>query len=97
MVSGIRQEPWLSLARNIRKISTSLNRRIDELLDLARGEIGMLALKPQPVNPRQLIYQIAEEVSKLTSKQRKTLRLELPTSLPVIQADEVRLRQVRTC
>jgi len=94
MASGIRQEPWLSLSRNIYKSSTGLNRRIDELLDLARGEIGLLALKPQLVNPRQLLYQIAEEVMKLASQQHKTLTLEMPPSLPVVQADEMRLRQV---
>ncbi|MFH0942021.1 MAG: HAMP domain-containing sensor histidine kinase [Chloroflexota bacterium] len=94
MTTGLRQEPWLSLARNIHKGAINLNRRIDELLDLARGETGLLTLKPQMVNPRQLLYQIAGEMSPLASQQRKTLRLELPSSLPVVQADEARLRQV---
>ena len=35
MSNGLRQEPWLSLARNIHKSANSLNHRIDELLDLA--------------------------------------------------------------
>lgn len=94
MTAGLRQEPWLSLARNIHKGAGNLNRRIDELLDLARGETGLLTLKLQMVNPRQFLYQIAGEMSPLASQQRKTLRLEVPSSLPVVQADEARLRQV---
>jgi signal transduction histidine kinase len=94
MTAGLRQEPWLSLARNINKGATNLNRRIDELLDLARGETGLLNLKLQMVNPRQFLHQIAGEMNPLATKQRKTLRLEVPSSLPVIQADEERLRQV---
>lgn len=94
MVTGLRQEPWLSLARNIHKGASNLNGRIDELLDLARGEIGLLKLKPQLLNLRPLLYQLAEEMEPLASKQKKTLSLEVAPALPVVQADEERLRQV---
>ena len=94
MMAGLRQEPWLSLARNVHKGASNLDGRIDELLDLARGEIGLLKLKPQLLNPRQLLHQIAGEMEPLAVKQQKTLSLEISPSLPVIQADEERLRQV---
>lgn len=94
MTTGLRQEPWLSLARNIHKGAGNLNRRIDELLDLARGETGLLNLKTQLVNLRQFLYQISGDMTPLASKQRKKLELEVPSSLPVVQVDEERLRQV---
>ena len=94
MMAGLRQEPWLSLARNVNTGASNLNRRIDELLDLAKGEIGLLELKPQVLNPRGFLYQIAGEMEPLAEKQGKTLNLEISPSLPVVQADEERLRQV---
>jgi len=42
LVSGLTEEPWLSVAQNIQRGAINLNKRIGELLDLARGEIGML-------------------------------------------------------
>jgi PAS domain S-box-containing protein len=40
LISEVRDEPLLSLAKNIRQGASNLNSRIDELLDLARGEVG---------------------------------------------------------
>ena len=47
LVSGLKEEPWLSVAQNIQRGAINLNKRIGELLDLARGEIGMLQAQPQ--------------------------------------------------
>ncbi len=39
LASELKQEPLLSLAKNISRNATNLNDRIDDLLDLARGEV----------------------------------------------------------
>lgn len=82
------------LAQNINQGACNLNQRIDELLDLARGEVGMLHLNPSPVDSGRLLHSIVDSVKPLAQKNRLSLNAELPTSLPVIQADEDRLRQV---
>jgi signal transduction histidine kinase len=86
--------PLWELAQNISLGAYNLNQRIDELLDLARGEVGMLHLNPEPVDSGQLLRSIVDSVKPLARKSGHSLNAELPSSLPVIQADEDRLRQV---
>lgn len=86
--------PLWELAQNINLGAYNLNQRIDELLDLARGEVGMLHLNPESVDSGQLLRSIVDSVKPLARKSGHSLNAELPPSLPVIQADEDRLRQV---
>ena len=86
--------PLWELAQNISQGAYNLNQRIDELLDLARGEVGMLHLNPQSIDSGQLLRNIVNSVKPLARKSGHVLNAELPPSLPVIHADEDRLRQV---
>ena len=86
--------PLRELAQNINQGAYNLNQRIDELLDLARGEVGMLRLNPESVDSGQLLRSIVDSVRPLAQKNGHLLNAELPSSLPVIQADKDRLRQV---
>jgi PAS domain S-box-containing protein len=94
LVDELQGEPLLNLARNIEQGASNLNNRIDELLDLARGEIGMLHLNPQPVEPLRLLSVIANYMAPVASSHSQTLTLDLPPSLPLVWADEGRLRQI---
>ena len=94
LVEELKDEPLIGLAKNINRGASNLNRRIDELLDLARGEIGMLGLNPKPVDPMQLLQGIVGDVTPVALSNGQSLSLELPSSLPVVWADEDRLRQV---
>jgi PAS domain S-box-containing protein len=94
LVAELRKEPLLSLAKNINRGASNLNNRIDELLDLARGEIGMLQLKPELVDLLQLLREAAGDMTPVASSHGQSLVLELPPSLPLAWADEGRLRQV---
>jgi len=88
--AGILQE----LAQNINQGAYNLNQRIDELLDLARGEVGLLHLNLGSVDSGQLLRSIVDSVRPLARQNKHMLNAELPPSLPIIQADEDRLRQV---
>lgn len=94
LASELQQEPWLSLAKNIYRGASQLNDRIDELLDIARGEVGMLKLKLGAVAPLPLLNDGAQDITPMISAQGQSLLVELPHSLAIIQADEIRLRQV---
>ncbi len=94
LVAELRSEPLLSLAKNINRGASNLNNRIDELLDLARGEIGMLQLKLEPVALERLLREVADDMSPVASSHGQSLILELPPSLPLARGDEGRLRQV---
>ena len=86
--------PLLDLAQNISQGAYNLNQRIDELLDLARGEIGMLRLEPESMDLRQLLKGIVDSLMPLALKNSQVLSFESPSSLPSVWADEDRLRQV---
>jgi two-component system, OmpR family, aerobic respiration control sensor histidine kinase ArcB len=94
LVSGLKEEPWLSVAQNIQRGAINLNRRIGELLDLARGEIGMLRLNPKRVDMMMLLQHLGSEMSAVASGNGQLLKVELPESLSPPWADSDRLRQV---
>ena len=94
LVSGLKEEPWLSVAKNILRGAGNLNRRIDELLDLARGEIGRLRIRPTRVNVMRMLQQIGGETMALAASNGQSLVVELPSFLPPIWGDEDRLRQI---
>ena len=94
LLEELKEEPALSLARSINKGAYNLNERIDELLDLARGEVDTLGLSPKSVDTMQLLKDIANDMIPVARRNDQSLNLELPQSLPLAWADEDRLRQV---
>lgn len=94
LASELEEEPWLSVAKNIRRGALNLSKRIDELLDLAKVEIGVLKVNPKSVDALRLLSRLAGEVSALISSNAQSLTLVLPPSLPPVWADEERLRQI---
>ena len=94
LLSEMREEPWLSIARNIHRGASNLSNRIDELLDLAKVEIGMLQLNPKPVDLQLLLKGIADDTATMVSGNKQSLVVALAPSLPLVWGDEERLRQV---
>jgi len=94
LLDELKEERALNLAQSINKGAYNLNQRIDELLDLARGEVGMLSITPDTVDPMPLLQEIAQSTQLVAQRNGQYLILELPTSLPPVRADEDRLRQV---
>ena len=94
LASELKQEPFLSLAQNIHRGASNLNRRIDELLDLARVEIGMLQINVSTVDASALLRSIAEEMRPMMASNGQTMVISVPDSLPPVTADQERLRQV---
>lgn len=94
LLSEVKEEPLLSIARNIHRGASNLNNRIDELLDLARVEIGTLQVNLRSVASLPLLQGIAEEIGALISSNHQSLIIDLPASLSPVWADEDRMRQV---
>lgn len=94
LAAELKEEPWLSLARHLYQGACDLNHRIDELLDLARGEIGMLRLRCKSVDPVRLLHGVANNIAPEVSRNAQSLLLNIPPSLNLVWADGDRLRQV---
>jgi PAS domain S-box-containing protein len=94
LASELKDETLLKLARNIARGASNLNSRIDELLDLARGEVGMLQLKTELFDIRELLKEVVEYSSPVASSRSQSLVLEPPDSRLLVKADKGRVRQV---
>ncbi len=70
-----------------------LGRLIDDLRDLALAEAGELRLEKEPVDLIELVKQVSETAF-LSREDAPNLHLDLPKSLPKVQLDPKRFRQV---
>jgi signal transduction histidine kinase len=86
--------PLLRMVKNINQSAENLNKRIDELFDVARGELGMLRLSLTSVDPLRVLRGLAEDMGPVALRQHQSLVLGLPPALLPVWADENRLRQV---
>jgi PAS domain S-box-containing protein len=84
----------LKMAKNMNRSANDLSFRIDELLDVAKGELGMLKLTLTTVDLLALLQEVAEDVGPAALSRHQSLILDLPPVLPPVWGDENRLRQV---
>ena len=94
LLSELKEEPWAKMIGNIQRGGESLKRRIDDLLDLAKGEVGMLTVTRNEVSPLKMFPDIAREMEYIVSTRHQKIRLDLPEYLPEILFDENRIKQV---
>jgi len=85
-----RQELLQIVAGNINR----MNRRVADLLDLARMEAGHVALQKGPLDLAALAAEVAESVRPMLAAKEQTLSLGLPAGLPPVSADPDRIQQV---
>ncbi|UCC60080.1 MAG: PAS domain-containing sensor histidine kinase, partial [Dehalococcoidia bacterium] len=94
----LKDETFLRVAQNINRGAQNLNNRIDELLDLARGEVGMLQLRLEEVDVLEILKEVIEEVAPVSASRGQHLISKLPPAmppvLPVTMADRGRVKQV---
>ena len=85
-----RRELLQIIAGNINR----LNRRVGDLLDLARMEAGDMAFHKGPVDLAALVAEVAESVRPMMAAKKQSLYLGLPSGLPPVSADPDRIQQV---
>lgn len=83
-----------SYAHSLLQGAQNLDTKVDELLDVAKGEIGILKLEYETVDLSKFIQEIIEAASPLFTAKRQNFTVELPKNLPRIVADRKRLKQV---
>jgi len=94
LASEMKEEPWNNMAQNILRGGENLSKRIDELLDLARGEIGKLKVEPVLIDTSVYLKEIAAEMIPAAASRKQSLLIDIPDNLPRINADVQRIRQV---
>jgi len=94
LMEELTEEPLVGLAKNVYRGAENMNRRVDELLDLARGEVGILKVNLNPVDSDKLLREAVKYMEPSAKKGGQTLVLEMPEKMPVIIADDDRVRQI---
>jgi len=82
------------LIENIKQGAWSMDRRVTELLDLAKIQIGELRIQSVPLQLSSAITDMASQVRILFETKEQRLMLEIPDSLPKVNADREKLQQV---
>jgi signal transduction histidine kinase/AraC-like DNA-binding protein len=71
-----------------------LDRLIRDVLDLASSQVGQLQLTLRPLDLRPLLDRVTAEGEYMAREKRLAWRYHTPGALPLVSADETRLRQV---
>lgn len=90
----VMDNPGPKLAGNIYRSACRLEKRVDELLDLAKSEVGNLKIECSWVEPLALIYSISDDIAPEVVNKGQELVADLPKYLPLIWADRNRLQQI---
>lgn len=85
---------YLDYLRDIQFSGKHLLNIINDLLDLSKNEVGRLALIEQPTEIAEVIETSIRLLRDKAAVAGVTVRAELPSDLPLVWADEQRLRQV---
>jgi len=94
LLQRIEDETSMRLVESIERSASNLNRRIDDLMDLIKGEANMLSLNLVPVDMVLLLKDLWQEMTPVATDAGHSLVVDLPPSAPEVQADSDRLRQV---
>jgi PAS domain S-box-containing protein len=90
----LKDEIPIKLIHNIRRSSLNLEQRVNELFELARGELGLISIDPTTLDIRQLINEIMAEMSPLVAEKGLLLSSEITTVNSLVKGEQGRLRQV---
>ncbi len=82
------------LAKNILDATHTLSNRLNELLELAKGEMGLLKANLEPLEAGSLIRRLAGQWSPTLTAKKQEFQVELESPLPYVLADEERTSQV---
>lgn len=89
-----KESPYLDLARNIGRSVRNLSKKADDLLDIARGEIGLLKLEYHKVKLADLCQELEDELKPVAANKGIYLECDIKPGLPVAIIDEERISQV---
>jgi len=82
------------LVDNINRSAWLMDKRVAELLDLAKVQLGSLQLNSEPLDISGLIDEVVVQLSSLFKNKGQSLEVKLQGSLPPAKADRERIEQV---
>ena len=94
LCENIASEPMQKLAKQVNKGALDLSTRVNELFDLAKGEIGLLKLRCQEIFPGRILAGTLAYFSAEADKAGVKLIPDWPDSLPSAWGDHRRVTEI---
>jgi signal transduction histidine kinase/uncharacterized protein YkuJ len=83
-----------SMALNINRGANALANSVNDLIDVLRGEIGVLQLKIREFDIKETIIEVAEFMKYEADRHKQKLTLDLPDGYWILSGDCKRIKQV---
>lgn len=80
--------------RTIEVSGKQLLAMINEVLELARSESGQLEIEKEPMHLHEMLAEMTPTFDGLTSSRRQRLSVRVPKTLPLVEADPIRIREI---
>ena len=93
---GDLQKKQLRFASNIKNSGRLLLDLINDILDLAKLEAGMMEIRPAEFSINQLCHELSEMVGTLAEKKNIKLTYEGNDDFPFVFQDKIKVRQILT-
>jgi signal transduction histidine kinase/streptogramin lyase len=94
LMNNVENDITLGFINNIRRGILNLEKRINELMDLAKGEVGLIKLNCDYIFVLNVIKNSILYFTPEAQRKEQSLIMDIPDTLPKIYADEDRLTQV---
>ena len=94
--AGELKDKQLRFASNIKKSGLLLLDLINDILDLAKLEAGMMEIRPSEFSINQLCNELSEMVRTLAEKKNIKLSYEGDDDFPMVFQDKIKVRQILT-
>jgi signal transduction histidine kinase len=85
---------YIEYANDIYRAGEHLLALINNVLDISKIQAGKLSLKDEPIDLHETVQGSLTAVTAQALKNKVSLRIDLPASLPPIRADAVAMRQI---
>jgi signal transduction histidine kinase len=82
------------LLNNINRSAWLMDKKVSELLDLARIQIGRVELKFEPLDVRDVIEDLTSQLSSLFKNKEQSIEVVVPPELPPVRGDRERTAEV---
>ncbi len=90
------EEKQVRFASNIRNSGRILLELINDILDLAKLEAGMMEVNPSELKIHQIVSELCEMVRHLAEAKNIQLEFDVNASFPAVFQDKIKLRQILT-
>jgi PAS domain S-box-containing protein len=94
LVENYQSESASKLVKQVNKGVLDLEKRVTDLFDLAKGEVGMLALRYQDIYPTKILSGTHRYFKAEAERQGIEFITDWPKTLPIVCGDHQRITQV---